>query len=760
MLRALVPGFILSLSVLLAACGDESAAPAPSTAAPVASGTAGSTVVKGLIRNGIVTASRWQDGSYEVVATARTNDVGDFVIDIPAPVPGEVLRLDLGLSPDTSVERRTEMLCDVAQCGSAARGEWVPLTTAPGLVSWVSVGEQRSLEVMPMTPLSTLVVRHAEALGGGRMSASTLEVAQLRVGSLFRLSPGQLMARPGNIVNSLWLEAATPDSVKVALLSAAFAELATRQGVDVAEIIDRFADAFVSHDGHLLQASDAHEPGTSNTLLDLYYGIYSLSSAGGTPGLESWVQEWIMGVALALEPGKLNTAGCAPDCEPPDSQAFLAALGTAPDSLGGDLRRVMEERGAASLEELLANEMARYGWLAHEDSAALARLALRLATYSALSAFGFPSASIDGLSVARTGNVLQVEGSSLGFLVDLDITVPPVLELIQSYERGSTLDFLIGVKGVVQNGRIRATLDGTLAIDSAGTDWLPVQSALTAFFVALTNRDAVAAAAAEADLYEALAGIFRTGKGTFTLEGSARLASLSLEGDALVEASRLGVAGKAWLKLDMSGGSGGAILANGKVEHGVLELPNGDHFTVDPAKGHYLRFSLGADGKAELNIAAHVLGHAASVSGSGALLRLGALLGNLRNTIATTLEGGTLDLQGLLTQVLADIEGLALTVDGRAVIPDFGHTYRLAIADGKLVIMQPDGVTPALALTFMGRSLRADAGGLWWLLGVDLTDPVYPSLTLLDSSGGEWRWDFDLSGLVALVKSASVTGPA
>ncbi|HEX4869399.1 MAG TPA: hypothetical protein VFV15_01565, partial [Moraxellaceae bacterium] len=227
-------------------------------------------------------------------------------------------------------------------------------------------------------------------------------------------------------------------------------------------------------------------------------------------------------------------------------------------------------------------------------------------------------------------------------------------------------------------------------------------------------------------------------------------ARLELQGDALVETSRLAVAGKAGLKVDMDGLAGGGVKASGLVDHGSLELPNGDTFTVDPEQGHYLRFALAQDGTAELNIGVRVLGHDATVSGSGTLAALGPLLSHLKDGIADQLQALTLDFTALATQFLTDARALALTVSGQAVIPDFDHAYTLTLANGVLAISQPDSSEVALQVVFSSRGLVASAGGKWWMVSVDLSVPGMPALLLSDSSGGEWRRDFDFSGVTGV----------
>lgn len=752
MLRALTASFAFSLVLLLAACGGEAdssaIAPEPLPVSVAANGN----VVKGLIRNGMVSAWRWQAGVYVKVASARTGSAGEFTLSIPDPVPGEVLRLQLDVLPDASARRRTEMLCDVARCGSALRGEWVPLGSGMGLRSWASVGADGNVTLMPMTPVSTLLVGHAESLGDGRLTEAGVEVARLRVAALFGLTPEQLLARPGNILDTLWLEVASEEAVRLSVLSAAVAELASLEGSDIGLVMDTLVERFNSYDGHLMQA------GESGSLADLYQGALSLAAGNGA--VFARVQDWLAAAVAGLRYGELNTSACGEACGNFDSNRVILALGEGSDTLGGDLRRLMTEQGTTRIEDLLAAQLSRYGWLVGSDTLGLAEVAWNVVALSALSSVGMNGVSIPGVTVVREGNILHLDGSFNNYAIDLDITVPPLLQQIYAYTPGSTLTFVIGAHGFVQKGRLRGRLDGTLTIVADGTDFTPARNAMLALYGAMAAQDQAAAVAAQGALLDAVGGIIRSGEATFALQGEAALARLEPQGDALVEASQLAIAGRGQMHLDMNGLPDGGILAEGRADYGSLTLPNGDRFHIDPEQGHALTFALGADGTATLAIGADVLGHDAAVSGSGRLLRLGVLLNHLRDNVATLAETlvladtTDLDVQPTLAQLLTDLRGLELALTGQAVIPDYGHTYTLAVANGVLRISQPDSTETALELALLAKGLVARAGGQWWLVGLDLAVPGYPALTLADSDGGEWRWDFNFSGQLATTEPA------
>lgn len=717
MLRALFASFCLSLTLLLAACGSSSDSSPAASGGSQPSSAVSSNVVKGLIRNGVVRLSRWQAGAYVTVATARTDDAGAYTLSVPSPVVGEVLRLDLDLSTDLS--HPTEMLCDAVACGTASFGQWATLTSAPGLSSWVSIDADKNAVVMPMTPVSTLLVHYAERVGGGHMDAGSLGLARQRVASLFNLSTDDLLVRPGNVANGVFLSSASPAAVKLSLLAAAFAQLADNSHA-LENIIGGYADAFVDNNGHLLQA------GNDKSLANLYQALQGVLGAAGNPELQSAVTTWLNNAVAALENGKLNTV-CneGHPCAEFSSDRFLTALGTGPDTLGGDLRRVMLEQNAASLEQLVAQQLSQFGWLASGDTVAVAGVALQSLGYFLNNLKGEPMTAAYGLTPSLNNSnplqpLLHIEGNQNGMDVNLDIGMPTLVSLV-----GNTPIFSLSLNGGLENSRVVAAIHGTLIIDPTGTD-------LTELFTASTDSAKKTA----------VANLLRTAKLKFSLEGSASLTKKSND-------SQLGITGKGDLTINMSGTESGAIVAAGKADYGTLTLPNGMSFSVDPLKHEKLEFSLGADGQLDTQFSANdVLGYDASVSGGGKIKNLGVLLTNLRNAAATQVQAGTFTLATLVSQLLTDASSLSMTVDGSANIPALAHTYTLSYAAGHLVITQPNSTAKALELTFSLSGILAQAGGSWWLIGLDVATINHPAITLSDDTGGEWRWEFDISGLL------------
>lgn len=725
MLRSMLASFGLSFTLLLSACGGDGGGSATGDPGP-GSGAVSSSVVKGLIRNGVVRLMRWQDGAYVEVAHATTDTAGAYRLIVPNPVPGEVLRLDLELSADAS--KPTQMRCDAVACGSTAFGDWAPMTSAPGLHSWVSVDANGNAIVMPMTPVSTLLVAYAERAGAGHMDAASLAAAKQRVAALFGFaSDADLLAKPGNVADGLFMNAASERVVRMSLLASAFAQLASSGNLQ--EVISDYSTSFADNDGRLMQAG-----GGSPTLDDIFGAMQgvlpSIINRAGSPVWQASVTAWITRAKAALQAGKLSY----------DSDRFLSALGTGEDTLGGDLRRVMGEQNALTLEALVAQQLSQFGWLASGDTVAIAGVAVQAVGYGLTGALGQTGTMTqNGLTVTaaavQNGNdvAVHIQGVQNGMTVNMDITVPNLAQRMLGAALSNGIMspvFNIAVRnGVLENANVKATIDGSLVINATGTDF-------SALLLALQNTDDPNA------LGKGVASLLRNGKATFTLQGHAGIVKKSNN-------SELSIAGLGALTVDMAGGTDGAISATGYADHGVITLPNNATLSIDKSKGEYLKFELGQDGTLETRFKAFLLNHVGNVTANGALAELGPLLTNLRNSVATALESGSGDLSTVVDQLLTDLSFIRLTFGGQAVIPDYNHTYTLSYADGQMVLSQPNSSDAALTLIFDDSGILAKAGDKWWQVGLDLADIAHPAITLADDTGGEWRWEFDFSGLLA-----------
>jgi hypothetical protein len=350
----------------------------------------------------------------------------------------------------------------------------------------------------------------------------------------------------------------------------------------------------------------------------------------------------------------------------------------------------------------------------------VAGIALEAVGHTLSGALGTAPVARNGLTpVLNTQNqTLRITGVQNGMTVDLTIALTSITRAMQS-----TKVFNFGAVGTLENANVTATINGTLSIDASATDFNPL---MLAFMGASDDPKA---------LQKALSGILKTGKVSLAAQGSAVLAKKN-------SMSKLAINGLGSVAIDMQGGAGGAISASGSAHHGRVILPNGAEFSIDPAKGEKLIFSLGQDGDFSTKFSALVLAHAADVSATGKLAQLGVLLTNLRNSINTQLLSDAPAFSGVVNQLLTDLSSLRLLLDGKASIPDFAHVYSLSYADSHLRITQPNSTDTALEFSFSLSGILVRASTEWWMLGLDLSVPGDPALLLSDNTGGAWRWSF------------------
>ncbi len=697
-------------------------------AGPVINGV----VAQGTVRNAVITASRWQPSGYTVVGSATTDAAGNYRLTLPDAASGYV-RLDMALSADP--EHPTEMLCVAPQCGDAVFGQWYPLTVNPRMSSWATVSATGAVTAIPMTPFSTIAVRYGESIGGGLPG---VQYARKRLSLLLGLHTRWLGTAPGNLTDRAYLDTANIQSLKWSMLVASFAGLAQSQGVDLATVIDRYADAFRKHHGQLLQAAGAD--GSEPSLAALIQAALAVDAVVRTRALLP-LSDWL----AQQQAGQLNPL-------PPlafDSEALLTALGP----MGADIRSVMQSEGAASLEALIADQLSEVRWLASPDSLAIASVSASTVLYSMLGSallanltpgMGETTLTLQSGPLTVTLNtgsrVLTLTGVDSGMDVNLSVT-------LTALNAGSSAQpYVFTAIGTVANGNVSASINGSLTIDPTTTNLTPLLTAASGVF----NRSPTALQ----DLQAAIGGILQTGHGVFTINGSAAMQSVANPD------SRLAVTGKAALEVDMAGEASGGIKASGSVAYGTLTLPNGDYFTVTPGAGDFLKFALsGNDGTVSTQFSAYALGLPQTVvRGYGKLTRLGSLLTGVRDTVTGQLAAGQLDLSRVLSTLFNfDYGQMALTVKGSAnILGGYNHLYNLGIAKGALWISQPNSTAVAIRVAGDRNGAVVRAGTLSYVMGLDLANLNNPAVVVGDTAtGGLWR--MELASLMPSVPPG--TGP-
>lgn len=726
-MRFLVKAVGLSAALLFTGCNEEADPGSNSTesavgvvTAPVSVATINGAVVQGLVRNAVVTASRWQTAGNVVAGSAMTDASGNYSLTLPDAAAGYV-RLEMSLSTDPA--RPTEMLCVAARCGAASFGEWYPLTTNPRMSTWATVGSTGVVTTMPMTPFSTMTVRYAEKIGGGSLVA--VNYARKRIALLLGPSGGALGAVPGNVTDPAYVRAAGAASLKWSMLVAAFAELAESQGVDLATVIDRYSAAFQQNHGQLLQAEDgiSPQPGLAS-IIQAAIAVDGVARGTASSALQTWLAQ--------QQPGQLNLLPALNF----DSGAFVSALGP----MGQDVLSVMQAKGASSLQGLIVDQLSKFRWLASQESTAVASISAQTVIYSMLGSAilanlpaGMPATPIElnpgPLNVTlNTGTrVLTLTGTEQGMTVNLSIT-------LTALNAGSTAHpYVFTAVGTVSNANVSASINGTLRIDPTTTNLTPLLDASRGIFNGNTS--------ALNDLLVAVGGILQSGRGVFTVYGTAGMQSLVNPG------SQLSISGKAALNVDMAGGTGGAVKASGSVAYGTLTLPNGDYYTLDTAVGEFLTFALNDnDGTFNSRFSAYTLSLPQTiVKASGKLTGLGGLLTNLRNTLTSQLAVGQLNLTQLMDSLLNfDYSQLALTLRGQAnILGSYNHIYNLSLLNGGLTISQPNSTATAIRARGGSNGAVIWVGPLTYVMGLDLRDVRNPAVVVGDNvSGGLWRADW------------------
>ncbi len=361
----------LAVAAMLGGCqfGDGAGGSGPSAAGVVVAPgpTLNGTVAEGLMANAVVTAYRWQAGGYVAVGSAVTDDAGRYSLTLPRTATG-LLRLDVKLSADPA--NPTRMRCVAAHCGGAVFGEWLPLAANPGLTGWANVSTTTAATVMPVTPLSTLIVRYAEMLGGGHLRAAELNVAVQRAALLLGVPSSAFALTPGDVSDRTFVSTAAPGALKMSLLAAAFAQLADTQGLGLGAVIDQYAGAFLKNNGRLLQA-DTGVPAQPNlaALIQAAEDVNTLAFGGGDADWQAWLAQQQAGVLNVLPPAA-----------PFNSAALITALGP----MGQDVQSVMNDASASTLQQLAGNELNQFRWLASNDTASLTLVATGTVGYAML----------------------------------------------------------------------------------------------------------------------------------------------------------------------------------------------------------------------------------------------------------------------------------------------------------------------------------------------------------------------------------------
>lgn len=788
MLRALLASFFFSFTLLLAACGGGGGSAAGGSGSPSASSLS-SVAVKGVLKGATIKVLRWEAGAYAEIEAVETQSDGTFTLTLADRQPGDVYKLLLAHSAG---DAPITMVCDAEHCGSQSFGEDTSFNSDLELTSWVTVGSDGAVTIMPVTPVSTLLVSYAEFMGNGRLSSSNLAVSRSRVAALFRMSPDDLLATPGNIASTSMMAAMTPAGRQISLLSAAFAELAGGDPAQMGANIQRYSQAFIDNNGRLMEAGG----GVAESLHDLYTAAYSAAELVTSPSVQEWALGWAQGVIDVLKNGEFsstcrNPSGCADF----SSERFVDALG----AMGQDVRAVIAQHGYTKLEDAIAGELSKFGWLVSADTVALVGVAVQTVGYSVSAIVNnvvadmvtemgggavlsgpmdlLPLQSVNGLTPTLDGNALTVQGEQNGLIVDLTITLPTVWSAMKSSK-----SFPIHVEGTVGNERVSGVVDADVLIDATGTNFTAFTGSLESLannmgqiilkqLALLQATDETQQAQLESEIGALqLQTLSKMKNAASTGADLAKTAKFKADVDfqkarlvRLDDGSQLSIEGQGYVNVDMKGGESGRITLNGAVSGGRITLPNGSWFGV--GQGESLTFSMNKDGRFDADVSVSIL-TLFKAKGYGNLKNMGVMVSDLRDDIVNLLKGGlgsggdeneNTDLGGLLTRLIANIGSLDLLVEGDVTMMEqgksySGHVYKARLANTVLTISQPNQSlsNKALELSLGWDGLHVAAGNSWWHFGLDISSFPRPAVLIADDQGGEWRYEVDFSGLLVV----------
>lgn len=260
--RKLMLASAISSALLLAGCGgassdSESNSRSGSNSGSTTAATFSLTgvVVKGVVKNGVVTAYELVNGAWVARGSATTDASGAYAISVPASTyKGGIVKIAL------TSNATTQMKCELSACGSASFGEFysAPSTTLETLVSSANIAAS-GISNIPITPYTNLVVGRINALVKEKGTASQTDVAGIAaaVRSVVGFEP--LTTKAVDITNSAAFNAASTLEQTAAIMSAAVAELAKTSSQDVSTLVSNMATAYA--DG-IFNESDTFQLGT------------------------------------------------------------------------------------------------------------------------------------------------------------------------------------------------------------------------------------------------------------------------------------------------------------------------------------------------------------------------------------------------------------------------------------------------------------------------------------------------------------------
>lgn len=236
---------------LLSGCGlggkdDNGTASAQAQGVNEPSVQVAGTAMKGVIQQGIVTATRLkvnQSGRYSpgklAAKAVRTGDDGKYELRLPGKAEGWAL-------VELRADQATRMVCDVVPSCDQAGAEPVMFGDTLSLGSdFVLRGAgDLAAETVYLTPLTHLAVTLAQRNAGGGLSPAALANAFEAVEGWFGLAAGALRLAPPDLTRLDELNEVSSDGLQVAIANAAFLALVNDhpQWQSIADVLNDMTD--------------------------------------------------------------------------------------------------------------------------------------------------------------------------------------------------------------------------------------------------------------------------------------------------------------------------------------------------------------------------------------------------------------------------------------------------------------------------------------------------------------------------------------
>ncbi len=672
---------VLCLSaVIIAGCGGWSDGSRSAAEPELSNRTFEGRAAKGLILDGVVEAFEYSDGIWVLVSVGRTDDAGDFDIDLSMTTgPVKVV---------VSADASTQMICDnPIACADDYSHPLFLGTLDSGdqpffMMTIIPAGQAGGqLAVTPVTHLAASLIDSLP--DGAPISDGLIQLAFQRAAEIFGLAPDFAWHLPIDVTDPDQLGNAS--SVQHALLSAAFIQGSAELALVLS--LEDYASRFVELAGQLnIDAGDGTEPSlgllvsqAEDIAVQLLEGDQLASI---TAALNDLVAQWGVN-PLTQATGQINIDG---------SQFDQAVV------LLDHMDYYLGLAGINADGTFFSEQVPQINWLYKEEAARLDTQGMLVVMYEAavntaiasvmLSAadpaaacepfsgiaFGSQPAGYMTFCAATSELIISTVGSGEAYLgqhVTMTISLTPANQLLA----GELVSY--GLSANLMNMTAVASAEGVLSL-MVGTELGDLLESIMVDGATVSVEDLLAVLEVSAEI---------AGEGTLSAVADPEWSfSGAIVADGSISVPRLNAGGP-------------LLLVN--IEDGYLNSPLNDRLAAltddifcgvsDPSPP--LHLSVGDQAQAEACFEFEAFGMPAmKVVGNGELTGIGDFIAGMLEWIPSLLSGETLDIGSMLGSLDASLLSLAggvtLEVAGHQHADDFSwveqRRYLFAVDNNRL----------------------------------------------------------------------------